>query len=255
MKIWKLIAIALIASFGMGASAFAQDDDDDDHHDDEHGHSDVEFVYENGMIDIEFGDEGAVFEGEFPTEGVDLQFTSEPGFASEIEEGGGINADNQIAYNVLSDLMYWNDGFKPVPGGAQIRVVNRPPSPIVPDTIIGADTGIQNGSFDPALNRIGAAEADGDLHSDLDFLLEPKGDMADPSLYGVYGFVASLSTDEAGIADSEPFAMVFNYGFEEERFEAGVGAFANVVPEPTGYSSLMLALAIAIGCVRHRVRK
>ena len=44
MKIWKLIAIALIASFGMGASAFAQDDDDDGHHDDEHGHSDVEFV-------------------------------------------------------------------------------------------------------------------------------------------------------------------------------------------------------------------
>lgn len=247
MKTWKLITIGIIATIGVSVSAFAQDDD-------EHGHSDVEFAYENGRIAIEFGDEGAVFEGEFPIEGADLQFTSEPGFGSEVEEGLGIVADNQVVYNVLSDLMYWNDGFKPVPNGAQIRIVNRPPSPVVPDTVIGAGTGIQRGSFDPALNRIGAAEADGDFHSDLDLLLEPKGDMANQSHYGVYGFLTSLSTDEAGIADSEPFAMVFNFGLEEEMFEAGVGAFANVVPEPTGYAPWLLAFVVSFAGFRRRVK-
>ncbi|MCA9211849.1 MAG: hypothetical protein KDB27_02195 [Planctomycetales bacterium] len=245
MKTWNLHMIAFIAVIGLNASVFAQDDD-------EHGHSDVEFAYEDGKIAIEFSDEGAVFEGEFSTEGVDLQFTSEPGFGSEGEEGLGINAGDQIVYNVLSELMYWNDGFKPVPGGAQIRIVNRPPSPVVPDTIIGADTAIQFGSFVPALNRIGAGEADGDLHSDLDFLLEPKGDTADSALFGVYGFLLSLSTDEAGVAASDPFAMVFNFGVEEEKFAIGVGAFANVVPEPSGYTIVLSVCVLAFGCIRRR---
>ena len=130
---------------------------------------------------MEFGEEGPVFESEFPTDGIDLQFTSEPGFASELEASGGIGADDQIVYNVLGDLLFWNDGFKPVPNNTQLRIVNRPPSPLVPDTLLGASSGAQPGSFDPAMNRVGAAEADGDFHSDLDFFLEPKGIVADPS--------------------------------------------------------------------------
>ena len=38
-------------------------------------------------------------------------------------------------------------------------------------------------------------------------------------MFGVYGFIVSLSTDEVGVADSDPFAMVFNFGLEEEVFE------------------------------------
>jgi len=209
---------------------------------DGHGHSDVEFQYVDNTIDVEFGDEGAVFESEFATEGADLQFAGEPGFASELEEGMGIGAGDQIVYNVLSDLMYWNGSFQPAPNNAQIRVLNVPPSPVVPDTIIGAGTGIQMGSFDPALNRIGGAEADGDFHNDLDFLLEPKGDTADESMFGAYGFLISLSTDADGISDSEPFAMVFNFGMEEEMFEQGVAAFASAVPEPASSISPVAAL-------------
>ena len=148
-----------------------------------------------------------------------LQRTTEPGFASELDEGLGIGAGDQITYNVLGDLLYWNDGFKPVPNFAQIRIVNQPPSPLVPDTILGVATGMQPGSYDPAMNRIGAASMNGDFHSDLDFFLEPKDITADASMFGAYGFMMSLSTDATGIDDSDPFATVFNFGLEEEHFE------------------------------------
>ena len=243
MKTLSRFSLVLLISLGFPGILLSDDE-----------HSDIEFSYSNGMIDVEFGDEGPVFEGEFPTEGVDLQFTSEPGFGSELEEGLGINAGDQIAYNVLSELMFWNEGFKPVPNNAQIRIINRPPSPQVPDTIVGVGSGEQLGSFDPAMNRVGAAEADGDFHSDLDFFLEPKGDTADPSMYGVYGFMASISTDADGIGNSDPFAMVFNFGLEEDKFEAGVAAFASTVPEPVGGNSVLIAILGCLICVRSRTK-
>lgn len=241
MKTWSLCILACFLAFSVSGNAYSEDDDDHGH-----GHTDVEFVYEGGKIAIEFGDEGAVFEGEFPTEGIDLQFTSEPGFASEIEEGGGIGAGDQIVYNVMSELLFWNDGFQAVPNSAQIRVVNRPPSPLVPDTLISGITGAQPGSLDPAINRVGAAEPNGDFHSDLDFFLEPKGDAADPSMFGAYGYMISISTDAEGIADSDQFAMVYNFGLEEETFEQGVEAFASLVPEP---SSALLSLVAIFGAL------
>ena len=241
----KLLLTMTYVAFAMPSIASAQDED-------EHGHSDVEFAYDGGKIEVEFGDEGPVFEGEFPIDGIDLQFTAEPGLASELDEGAGIVAGNQIVYNVHSDLMFWNDGFQSVPNNAQIRVINRPPAPLVPDTIIGVGTGDQLGRFDPALNRVGQAETDGDFHSDLDFFLEPKTDTADASMFGVYGFIVSLSTDEDGIANSDPFAMVFNFGLEEEVFEKGVEAFARTVPEPTSGTSMVVALVCGICFFRKR---
>jgi hypothetical protein len=239
----------------LATAAFAQDghDDHDDDHEHEHGHSDIEFSYVDGKIDVEFGDEGAVFEGEFPTEGVDRQFTTEPGFGSELEEGLGIGAGDQVVYNVLGNLMFWNDGFKPVPDGVSLRVVNKPPAPIVPDTVITRDSGVQRGSFTPALNRIGEAESDGDFHSDLQFFLEPNGapDPINPEIFGAYGVMLSLSTDAEGIADSDPFFLVLNMGLDEELYEEGVEAFAAVVPEPSG---MVLGLLAAAGCVLSRRR-
>ena len=111
----------------------------------DHGHSDIEFAYVDGSVEVEFGEEGNVFEGEFPLTGVDRQFTSEPGFASERAEGLGIGAGDQMVYHVLDSLMFWNGAFQPVPAGVQVRVVNQPPSPIVPDTIVTASSGVQRG--------------------------------------------------------------------------------------------------------------
>ena len=218
---------------------------------DGHGHTDIEFLYEDGRIAVEFGSEGPVFEGKFPTEGVDLQFTSEPGFASDVTEGMGIGSGHQVAYDVLSDLMFWNGEFQSIPNNSQIRIINRPPSPIVPDSLIGAATGIQPGGFSPARNRIGEAAADGDFHSDLQFLLEPKGDTANESMIGAYGFIVSLRSDASDIAPSDPFAIVLNYGLEEAVFEDGVGAFAQLVPEPSGLAGLLCGTL----CLASRLRR
>ena len=245
MKICLLGLLACITSMGMSGIAHSQ----------EHAHADIEFAYEGGRIAVEFGDEGPVFEGEFPTEGIDLQFTTEPGFASELEEGLGIGADDQIVYNVLGDLLFWNDGFKSVPNNAQLRIVNQPPSPLVPDTIVGVGSGMQSGSFEPVMNRVGGAEADGDFHSDLDFFLEPKGDAADSSMFGAYGFMVSLSTDASAIGDSDPFAMVFNFGLEEAQFETGVEAFASSVPEPSSATLFVVALLGGVPLIRRTRRQ
>jgi hypothetical protein len=254
MMMRTLFAALLMSWISMPALAQHGHDDDHDHdHDHEHGHADIEFAYVDGKIDIEFGDEGAVFEGEFETEGVDRQFTTEPGFASELEEGMGIGAGDQVVYNVLGSLMFWNEGFKPVPTGAQLRIVNIPPAPVVPDTVITASSGVQLGSLTPPLNRIGEAEADGDFHTDLQFLLEPNTapDPIDESLFGAYGVLMSLSTDAEGIDDSDPFFLVFNLGLEEATFEEGVEAFAAIVPEPASASLIVTALG-ALAFARRR---
>ena len=243
MKRNWLMGNAVLILFVATTTVFAQDD---------HGHSDVEFAYENARIAIEFGDEGAVFEGEFPLVGIDRQFTSEPGFGSELEEGLGIAPGDQVVYNVLSDLLYWNGDFAAVPGDIQIRIENRPPSPVVPDTIVSASSGMQRGSFSPALNRIGAAEDDGDFHSDLNFIFEPLFDTPNEAAFGAYGFLMSLSSDNPGIADSEPFAMVFNYGLDEVVFEEGVESFATIVPEPTGLLLPSVLGLLAILAIRRR---
>jgi hypothetical protein len=214
-------------------------------------HSDVEFSYQGGKIDVEFGAEGQVFEGEFPTSGMDLQFTSEPGFSSEIAEGLGINPNDEIVYNVLSGLLFW-DGSTISPAAAaatQIRIDNRPPS--VPDTIVTGSSAVQLGAFSPTpANRIGAADGVGDFHSDLDWFLESSS--GSPAT-GAYAVKLSLSTDESGITDSDPFFIVQNLGLSETDFEAGVEAFAAVVPEPGTFSLVgMIGLLFAARRFGHR---
>ena len=210
-------------------------------------HSDVEFSYAGGRIDVEFGEEGQVFEGEFDTEGTDLQFTSEPGFASELEEGLGIGAGDEIVYNVLGNLLVWDGAaISSAPDGTQLRIENRGLG--VPDTVITGSSDPQPGSFvDPFNNRIGGAEDDGDFHSDLDWFLEPNP--GSPAM-GAYAVKLSLSTDAAGIAGSKPFFIVQNFGLSEMAFEEGVEAFAALVPEPTS----MLIVGIG-GCLLGMMRQ
>ncbi len=118
----------------------------------------------------------------------------------------------------------------------QIRIQNNPPAPIVPDTIVSASTGIQMGSFEPTINRINAADENGDFHSHVYFFLEPNlaPDPVPAELFGAYGLKMSLSTDAESIVDSDPFFLVFNLGLDEESFEESVAAYAAIVPEPAG---------------------
>jgi hypothetical protein len=212
------------------------------------GHSDIEFVRRNGRLEVLPTAEGFVFEGEFPLDGVDRQFTSEPGFGSELEEGLGIGAGAQVFYDVLEPLRFWKDGFQPVPEGVQIRIINQPPSPVVPDAVVTVTSGVTLGSVDPPRQRVGAAEESGDFHADLQFLLEPNLNPAaiPEAWFGAYGLKLSLMTDEVGVERSAPFYLVFNLGLEEESFEAGVAAYASQVPEP---ASAVLTAAGGLACL------
>ena len=206
----------------------------------QHSHSDVEISYHGNKIDVHFGSEGRVFEGELPTAGTDLQFTGEPGFASEVSEGMGVGANDEIIYNVLDDLLYWDGTSISTSGsGTQIRIGNRPPT--VPDTVVSGTSGLQRGSFSPAANRVGAADGAGDFHSDLDWFLESSP--GNPST-GAYAVKLSLSTNAAGIADSDEFFIVYNFGLTPVAFEEGVEAFAALVPEPTSLMLIVIGLTV-----------
>ena len=216
------------------------------------GHSDVEFGYESGKIEVEFGSEGRIFEGDFETSGIDLQRTSEPGFASEIPEFGNLNPGDEIVYNVHGPLQYWNGAsIAPVAAGTQIRIENVGLG--VPDTLISGTSGSQLGVFstpNPALprNRIADAEPNGEFHSDLDWTLEP---LPGSPATGAYAVLISLSSDAPGIADSDRFFIVQNFGLGEEAFEAGVEAFAGQIPEPMALT-MIGAAAVVFGLARRR---
>jgi hypothetical protein len=191
-------------------------------------HRDTQFSYIDGRIEVQPPERSSelVFESNFPTSGIEQQFATLPGFASEVDVGLGIGASDQIVYNVLDNLLYW-DGteFDTPPSGIEIRIRNNPPS--VPDTLVGADSGPQPGRFSPPANRIGAAGSAGDFHVDLQWFLEPNSFPAPPPPpdFGAYGVLLSLSTDAPGIADSERFLYVFNFGLDSETFAQAVTAF------------------------------
>ena len=203
----------------------------------EHGLSDVEFAYADGKIVLE----ASVFEAEFG-EGEFANTTRNPGFASEAEEGLGLNANNLIGYNVLDALLYWNGTEFASAGDVAITIPGKGGSA---DTAVSATSGPQFSDFVTPANLIDQADGVGDFHSHLDFNISEGA----PS--GGYGLLFSLSTDEAGIANSDPFGIFLNLGLEEEAFEAGVDAFAAKVPEPS--SMLLVAMGIAgLGVLRRK---
>ncbi len=230
----KFIAATLIL-FTFSAASFAQEEE-------EHGHSDVEFSYVDGAIEVEAGEEGFVFEGEFGEDAF-ANFASEPGIASEVEEGAGINAGNIVGFNVLSPLFYWDGSQVSSAGDTTITIAGAGGSA---DAVVSASSGMMPADFSSPANLLGQAEDDGDFHVDPGFTI------SDGAAAGGYGLILSLSSDDAsGIADSGPFGIFLNFGLEEEAFEAGVEAFGAAVPEPS--SLLLVVMGVAgLGLVRRK---
>ena len=206
------------------------------------GHSDVEFGYEAGQIAVEFGSEGPIFEAEFPTSGLFEQETDDPGFTTNDAEGLLVNEGDIIDYNILGPLKY-HDGtsFAPVPAGAYIEIGDNPSGTLNVD---GSTVGPVSG---PGI--IGIGDVDGDVHTHIEFTLEPSS--LDVPEYGAYGLFMELTTDEGGLANSDPFYIVFNFGLDEEVFEGAVEEFAACVPEPTSLALVGTAAAV-VGLARRR---
>jgi hypothetical protein len=187
-------------------------------------HSDVSFRYADGRIKIEPQQDRLVIPQVFPTEGFFRQSSSNPGFYSETDVGGGIGPGDAVVYSVLDRLYFWNGSFQEPAAETTIRIVNNPRS--TPDTVISGSTGEQLGGFDPLTNPIGQANALGDFHAHVDYQLEPVD--SDPDLtpeLGAYGVQLTLATDATGVEDSDPFFVVFQFGLENDLFQQALDEF------------------------------
>lgn len=194
-------------------------------------HTDVQFSYVDGRIKVlpEVGGEDLIFDSFFPTFGIEAQFATLPGFISEAIGGLGIEANDEIFYDVLDDLQYWNGSeVTAPPENVNIRVNNVGAG--VPDTNINGSSGEQLGGEDldgdfPVLNRIGAADGAGDFHTDLQWFLEPAG----ISDFGAYAVTLRLRTDAEGIEVSDPFIFAFNFGLNSTELDEALNAFGELL--------------------------
>jgi len=195
-------------------------------------HSDIEVAAIDGKLVVEPGEEGYVFEGElgetFPN------FGTEPGFEAE---DGQLQAGDELGFNLLAGLLYWDGGqFAAPPNAEQITI-----SKAARATLVTPNSGAQNGF------HFAAADDEGGLHEDLEFLLS-RPDANPDTAIGAYGLWLELASPR--YESSNGFIILLNNGLAEEQFEAGVAAAAKLVPEPASWALAALGLVVAAGTRR-----
>jgi hypothetical protein len=186
------------------------------------------FWYEGDKIVTETSNGLNVGTGVFATSGFTQQYDTNPGFVSETDTGQGIGSGDGIAYNVLEPLKFWNGTtFAPAGDGVQLRIDNF----LGPDTIVDDNSGSQPGSpGSPNVNFIKQADGAGYFHGHPEYFLEPLDGPTPP--FGAYGLKLSLTTTAVGVADSDPFFVVFNFGLDTTSFNAAVQVFADLLQGP-----------------------
>lgn len=187
-------------------------------------HSDVDFEYESSEIQLRsLAYPEPVWFGNFPTSGLFARFTVNPGFASESVDGFGINPNNIVNYNVLTNLRFWDSAtqdFAPA-GATNIDVENG----IGPNTTVSGNTT----PLFPG-GGIGGSDSSGEFHAHLEYRLSSG------AAFGAYGLLLELETDEPGILVSDPFFIVFNYGLDLDGtnpnvpdYDDALNAFADIL--------------------------
>ena len=235
-----------IAASIISTSAFAQ-----------HGHSDVEFGYNNNAITILFGDEGRVFEGEFPPDTSFLaRNTDDPGFAADEPNPDPneasfpllVGPNDVIGYNIYEGLFYWDGTQELAPAiAASITITDRLGSFVLDGSSVESLSTPESPSGSSQI--LSFADGGGVVHDHMDF------DLSGSAPQGAYGILMSLSTNASGIADSKTFGIVFNFGLDEEDFEAGVAHFVvtrNLVTIPEPGTTIALASLMVPVLLRRR---
>ena len=248
----------LFAALALGATGAVAEEDDHDH-DHEGGHVDA-LVYQSGgqvqmgLIDVEcaggagepgcedHGQPGNVYEAELEQEGSPGSYhghSESPGFFSlptggqaALDDLGGTLLPGNAAHTVDfvsapsslgagQSILYW-DGSGSVSWSG---VVNNEFFEIDGNAGTGGDllgTSVLSGVV---LDSTGA-NSGFDTHPEYHL----EGDGSDPTIgfYAIFGV-----TNIAGLTSSDSWAVVFDYGVEDEAaHEMAVDSIASVVPEP-----------------------
>lgn len=181
------------------------------------GHAgDVAIVVEDNAIITGMEDsQGAfarfrVFGSEFG-EGDIFNFTDEPGFDAE---PGTFTSGSQTGFNILAPLLAWNgNGFEPTGG----------------ETLTINFSALERTTGDGFVAGFGlTVPANGSWHRHLGFTLNADGEgERDP---GVYLLELNL-WNTAGLADSAPFWIVFNFEEDETVHDAAIEWLADSLRE------------------------
>jgi hypothetical protein len=206
-----------------------------------HG-SDIELEIEGGKL---ITHNGRYFESELTGTDPGPYVSEAPGFDSLpglLEEG------EQIGFNVLQSLLYWDGEELTAPGsgvglslflGSNSRVVTQSSG-----SLAGFNLG--GGGLDEFENYVG------NFHKHFDFVLSLGAPI------GAYGVLLELTpAGSSTFSASDPFLLVFNRGLGAEAFESGVDAMVQVtaVPEPSSIALAGLGVAgLAGAAVRRRMR-
>lgn len=212
-------------------------------------HNDIEFGYDSGQIFLETGeltdsssDAHRIFEGNFPTTGAFERYTDDPGFASEVEEGLGVGANDLIGLDIIqsnnfgSYLTYFDPNTMVISStGAMITLEKGANSLEVTETSGGLFAVLQADEF-------------GIVHDHIDFYL------SDGAEVGAYGLLFEMTSDDGSTANSEPVWLVFNYGMDEEVFDSqALSAFGKLSAVPEPGSTIVFGLAgLALASIRRK---
>ena len=250
----KKFFLASVATLLLASLGYAQE---------EHGHSDIEFGYDdiaNPTVVLvesdEFTSEGIqIIEAEFDSLGTEV-FADSPGFitgATEGETGPGtrVNPDDSITVRFLNaDLetvagkgfvSYYNPSTGQLEAAGRLQIRNQTGASTVLDgealssgsetllLSLGSDGNLKSNAPDEASETLGL----GEIHNHLLF------DLLDAPQAGAYGILIQFEADFAdtsgntdGIVDvtSEPFWLIFNNDMDDDVFDdLALAAFSEVV--------------------------
>lgn len=198
---------------------------------DAHGHEDIHFGVIAGKLRVEEETRAGVFASSFATTGIFQQFSSNPGFVSEDQGAEGLEPGEVVIYDVLEGLRFWSEGaFADAAPEMSLRIENNHPE--VPDTIVTATSGLQPGSgAAPLRNILGVTNHAGELHAHLDYFLEPNPhpEPLPAATHGAYGVKLRLASDRPGVAPSDPFWIMFNFGLDEQSVAQALDAYAELL--------------------------